>query len=131
MKIQDILQYLIILGFDSPLSAEWLYEILQARIQGGKKKYRGDPFPSPGDLLNQRIKPRSPALQADSLPGKPWMSPVSVNSLPTQESQMEPKYKPSVAKIQVLGYLSLAVGLWASFYTVSYKFRISSVEWKK
>ena len=25
------------------------------------------PFPSPGDLSNTRIKPRSPALQADSL----------------------------------------------------------------
>ena len=33
------------------------------------------PFPSPGDLPNQGIEPRSPALQADSLPtelsGKP------------------------------------------------------------
>ena len=26
------------------------------------------PFPSPGDLLNPGIKPRSPTLQADSLP---------------------------------------------------------------
>ena len=26
------------------------------------------PFPSPGDLPDQGIKPRSPALQADSLP---------------------------------------------------------------
>ena len=34
------------------------------------------PFPSPGDLPNPGFKPRSPALQADSLqsepPGKPW-----------------------------------------------------------
>ena len=34
------------------------------------------PFPSPGDLPNAGIKPRSPALQADSLPtdyeGSPW-----------------------------------------------------------
>ena len=28
----------------------------------------GIPFPSPGDLPNPGIKPRSPALQADSLP---------------------------------------------------------------
>ena len=28
----------------------------------------GYPFPSPRDLSNPRIKPRSPALQADSLP---------------------------------------------------------------
>ena len=29
------------------------------------------PFLSPGDLPNPGIKPRSPALQADSLPAKP------------------------------------------------------------
>ena len=38
----------------------------------------GQPFPSPGDLPNPGIKPRSPTLQADSLPsepqGKPRMS---------------------------------------------------------
>ena len=28
-------------------------------------------FPSPGDLPNPGIKPRSPALQADTLPSKP------------------------------------------------------------
>ena len=31
----------------------------------------GLPFPSPGDLPNPGIKPRSPALQADSLPPEP------------------------------------------------------------
>ena len=43
--------------------------ILQARI------LEWVTFPSPGDLPNPRIKPRSPALQADPLqsepPGKP------------------------------------------------------------
>ena len=35
----------------------------------------GQPFPSLGDLPNTRIEPRSPALQADSLPqGKPKCS---------------------------------------------------------
>ena len=29
--------------------------------------WSGLPFPSPGDLSDQGIKPRSPALQADSL----------------------------------------------------------------
>ena len=28
------------------------------------------PFPSPGDLPNPGVKPRSPALQADSLPNE-------------------------------------------------------------
>ena len=38
--------------------------------------WSGEPFPSPGDLPHPGIEPRSPALQADSLParsqGKPW-----------------------------------------------------------
>ena len=33
--------------------------------------WSGEPFPSPGDLPNPGIKPRSPALQADSLPIEP------------------------------------------------------------
>ena len=37
--------------------------------------WTGSPFPSPGDLPNPGIEPRSPTLQADSLlaepPGKP------------------------------------------------------------
>ena len=39
-----------------------IHGILQARIL---------PFPSPGDLPNPGIEPRSPALQADSLPTEP------------------------------------------------------------
>ena len=33
--------------------------------------WSGEPFPSPGDLPNPGIEPRSPELQADSLPAKP------------------------------------------------------------
>ena len=33
--------------------------------------WNGLPFPFPGDLPNPGIKPRSPALQADSLPFEP------------------------------------------------------------
>ena len=32
-----------------------------------QEHWSGLPFPSPGDLPDQRIKPMSPALQADSL----------------------------------------------------------------
>ena len=41
--------------------------------KGEKKKeyWSGLPFPSPGDLPNPRIKPGSPALQADALPSEP------------------------------------------------------------
>ena len=41
-----------------------VHGILQARILE-------KPFPSPGDPPNPGIKPRSPALQADSLPAEP------------------------------------------------------------
>ena len=52
-------------------------------------------FPSPGDLPNPGIKPRSPALKADSLPAEPQVKPknTGMGSLsplqqifPTQES---------------------------------------------
>ena len=33
--------------------------------------WSGLPFPSPGDLYDPGIKPRSPTLQADSLPAEP------------------------------------------------------------
>ena len=40
-----------------------------------QEHWSGLPFPSPGDLLDPGIEPRSPALQADALtsepPGKP------------------------------------------------------------
>ena len=36
-----------------------------------QEHWSGQPFPSPGDLPNPGIKPRSPALQADSLPTEP------------------------------------------------------------
>ena len=34
------------------------------------------PFPSPGDLPDPGIEPRSPALQADALPSKPPGKPL-------------------------------------------------------
>ena len=46
----------------------------QASLSMGfcKQEYwSGLPFPSPGDLPNAGIEPRSPTLQADSLPSEP------------------------------------------------------------
>ena len=57
--------------------------------------WSGLPLPPPGDLPNLGIKPRSPALQVDSLPAEPQRKPknTGVGSLsllqwifPTQES---------------------------------------------
>ena len=38
--------------------------------------WSGLPFPSPGDLPNPGIEPRSPALQADALPSEPPEKPI-------------------------------------------------------
>ena len=38
--------------------------------------WSGLPFPSPGDLPNPGIEPRSPALQADALPSEPPGKPL-------------------------------------------------------
>ena len=48
---------------DCSLPGSCVHRGLQARIL--------ESDPSPGDLPNPGIKPRSPALQADSLPGDP------------------------------------------------------------
>ena len=37
-------------------------------VSPGKEYWSRSPFTSPGDLLDAGIKPRSPALQVDSLP---------------------------------------------------------------
>ena len=42
--------------------------------------WNGQPFPSPGDLPNPGIKPKSPALQVDSLPAEPQGKPIVSNS---------------------------------------------------
>ena len=59
-------------------SRAWLFAILwtlahQAPLTMGfsrQESWSGLPLPSPGDLLDSEIKPRSPALQADSLPSE-------------------------------------------------------------
>ena len=38
----------------------------------------GEPFPSPRDLPNRGIKPRSPVLQVDSLPAEPQFHNISI-----------------------------------------------------
>ena len=43
------------------------------------KYWSGLPFPSPGDLPNPGIKPRSPAPQADSSPAEPAGKPTDMN----------------------------------------------------
>jgi len=40
--------------------------------------WSGLPFPSPGDLPDPGVKPRSPTLQADALPSEPSGKPYPV-----------------------------------------------------
>ena len=58
---------------DYTLPGSYVHGILQIRIQEWKKKkeYKsGLPLPSPGDLSDPGIQPKTPALQADSLPSE-------------------------------------------------------------
>ena len=57
--------------------------------------WSGSPFPSPGDLPNPGIEPKSPALQVDSSPAEPPGKPKNTRMgslsllqwiFPTQES---------------------------------------------
>ena len=53
--------------YKAPLSVEF----------SRQEYWSGLPFPSPGDLPDPGIKPRSPTLQADALPFEPPGKPTS------------------------------------------------------
>ena len=53
-------------AYKAPLSMEF----------SRQEYWSGLPFPSPGDLPDPGIKPRSPALQADALPCEPPGKPL-------------------------------------------------------
>ena len=56
------------------LSHVWLFMTpwtIQSMKFSRPKYWRGEPFPSPGDLPNPGIEPRTPSLQADSLSSEP------------------------------------------------------------
>ena len=63
----------------------------QAPLSKGFSRQRywnGLPFPSPGDLPNTGIEPRSPTLQADALPSEPPGKPYTVTRLRNKEEQV-------------------------------------------
>ena len=51
----------------------WMVAYQAPRSMGFSRQeyWSGLPFPSPGDLPNPGIEPRSPALQTDALPSEP------------------------------------------------------------
>ena len=68
---------------DCSLSGSSVHGIFQARILTGL------PFPSPRDLPDPGIEPRSPALQADTLPSKPpGKSTMGVNRAPVYDNRV-------------------------------------------
>ena len=59
----------------------------------GQEYWSGSPFPSPGDLPDPGMEPRSPALQADSLLSKPPGKP-HVNQSDSQHPTVVPRLCP-------------------------------------
>ena len=64
--------------------------------------WSGLPFPFPGDLPNPRIKPRSLALQVDSLPAEPPGKPqnTGVSSLSSPGDLLDPGIEPGSPALQ-------------------------------
>ena len=54
---------------------------LQSMEFSRPESWSGEPFPSPGDLPNLGIEPRSPELQADFLPAEPQGKPEELLKL--------------------------------------------------
>ena len=65
--------------------------------------WSGVPFPSPGDLPNLGIEPRSPALQADSLPDESLQKPknTAVGSLSLLQGIFNPGIELGSPALQV------------------------------
>ena len=57
------------------------YEIPSSMGFSRQEYWSGLSFPSPGDLPNPRIEPRSPALQADALTSEPPGKPVRMAAI--------------------------------------------------
>ena len=58
----------------------------------------GQPFPSPGDLSNPGIEPRSPALQADTSPVEPQGKPDTNELIYKTETDSQTENQLTVTK---------------------------------
>ena len=81
--------------------------------------WSGLPFPSPGDLPDPRIEPRSPALQTDSLPAEPQGKPSLLPKLFFKTSNYHGSALPFRNKQTNKRVFSLAFTFWfqAAFLT--------------
>ena len=86
----------------------WTYVAYQASLSMGfsrQEYWSGLPFPSPGDLPNPGIKPRSPASEADALTSEPPVKPFRSynNDLYNNDLKQKPKdltYQLSPTKVK-------------------------------
>ena len=62
--------------FETPWTVA--YQAPQSMEFSRQEYWSGLPFPSPGDLPNPEIEPRSPAFQADALPSEPLWKPTNM-----------------------------------------------------
>ena len=90
-------------AYQAPLSMEF----------SRQEYWSGLPFPSPGDLPDPGIEPRSPALQADSLlselPGKPTLVPHKVTVAQLCQTLCDP------IDDTVYGFLQARILEWVAF----------------
>ena len=80
--------YVKSLSHVQPFAIPWTV-VYQASLSMGffrQEYWSGLPFPSPGDLPDPGIKPRSPALQADALPSEPSAKPLTEPSSPSNNT---------------------------------------------
>ena len=92
--------------------------------------WSGLPFPSPGDLPDPWMKPRSPVLYVDCLPIGPPGKPIKVTG---KSTQIHPKWGPDVRKrqgpkFQILPFL-LSDSTWPMFlrnYSISFKSHLTN-----
>ena len=65
--------------------------------------WSGLPFPSPGDLPNPGIEPRSPALQIDALPSEPPGKPLKYGDIHLKGQQFgkEKRHRPKKKEMGV------------------------------
>ena len=65
------------------------YQAPQSMEFSRQEYWSGLPFPSPGDLPNPGMEPRSPTLQEDALPSEPPGKPVDMSKFLKQKVKEE------------------------------------------
>ena len=77
--------------------------------------WSGLPFPSPGDLLDPGIEPRSPALQADTLTSEPPGKPKVIKFLYCERNDWPVRLAPKWI-IHICSFFFAELSVWIIFY---------------